>query len=480
MYFSIKHERIEKMQIIIVGAGKLGFKLAESLSQKDNHVTILDIEARAIEKASDQLDVLTIKGNGMQLDILENMNTSKADLLIAATSSDESNILICSMAKRLGCKMVVARVRNPEYTRQLSFIKAEMGIDHIVTPELAMAKEIVKYLLKGHALHMEEFAKGKVTMLDIKIQSIPSFTGKKIRELQIPESILIAAIHREGNIIIPNGDVELNATDTLYLIGKKDSINGFCKSTGNLSSRKYIKKALILGGGKAGYFLAQKLIKNGVLVKIIEQDKARCKYLAEQIPEALVIYGDGSDVNLLAEENITEMDAMVSVTGYDEENLLLALLAKQYGVEKVVAKVSRPSFIPIIEKLGIDLAVNPIMITASEILRFIQGGRVVSLSLLLGGNAEVLEIIVNRDSKIVGKMLYELGLPKGIIIGAIEHEGKVIIPNGNSIIHPGDRVIVFCLESEVSTLERFMYPSKGGFLNEFWNNYKGVGKPASF
>ena len=468
------------MQIIIVGAGKLGFKLAESLSQKDNHVTIIDTDARAIERASDQLDVLTIKGNGVQLDTLESINVSKTHLLIAATSSDESNILICSMAKRLGCKMVVARVRNPEYSKQLSFIKAEMGIDHIVTPEQAMAKEIVKYLLKGHALHMEEFAKGKVSMLDIRVQNIPNFTGKKIKELQMPESILIVAIHREGNIIIPYGDVELHPTDTLYLIGKKESINTFCKTSGNLSTKKYIKKALILGGGKAGYYLANKLIKNGVQVKIIEQDKERCKYLAEQIPEALVIYGDGSDVNLLVEENIEDMDALVSVTGYDEENLLLALLAKQYGVEKVVAKVSRPSFIPIIEKLGIDLAVNPVLITASEILRFIQGGRVVSLSLLLGGNAEVLEIITNYDSKIVGKKLHELGLPKGIIIGAIEHEGKVLIPNGNSIIHPGDRVIVFCLESEIATLERFMYPSKGGFLNELWNNHKGAGKSASF
>jgi trk system potassium uptake protein TrkA len=468
------------LQTIIVGAGKLGYKLAESLSQKNDNVIVIDVNQEALDKVNDHLDVLTVNDSGLNMEMLTRLNISKCHLLIAVTSSDEINMLVASMAKKMGCYNTIARIRNPEYSNQIEFIKREMNIDYVVNPDLATSKEIAKYLLKGQAIHMEDFAQGKVGMADFKANNLKDIIGKKIKDLNIPQNVLIAAISRNGATIIPNGETEIESTDIIYVIGKKESINQFSKNCGSLIGHKHVKKVIILGGGKIGYYLANNLIEHGVAVKIIERDKKRSQYLAENINGGLVIHGDGTDTELLLEEKIADMDAFVTVTGYDEENLLLGLLAKQNGVPKVIAKVSRPNYIPIIEKLGIDIAVNPVYITASDILRYIQGGKVVSISLLLGGDAEVLEIIATKNSQIIHKKLKDLQLPKGIIVGAIVHKGKVIIPNGDSEIVPGDRVIVFSLHSEVPKLEKLFGIRGGGIVYELFNSSKGSRQSINF
>ncbi len=467
------------MQIIIVGAGKLGYILAEFLSQKDNNVIMIDTSEKALEKANNQLDILTYKGNGAQISVLENFNIRNTDLLIATTDNDDTNMLICYLAKKLGCKRVVARIRDPEHSQQIDTLKKQLDIDFVANPELEMAKEIGAHLLKGQALNMEDFAKGKVSIVNYRVHDLDNMEGKKIKDVEIPKSVLIAAIFRDGEIIIPYGDTILQGNDTVYLIGEKESISMLQNTSNSLEHNTVVKKVMILGGGKATYYLAKRLLRHGVSVKIIERDEERCSYLAQELPGALIIHGDATDSYLLTEENISEVDALVSLTGYDEENLLMTLLAKKHGVGKVITKVSRTNYIPIIEQLGINNAVNPVMITAGEIMRFIQGGRVVSLFLLLGGKAEVLEVIAKENSKIVGKPLAELGLPKGIIIGSVVQKGKVIIPDGNSIINPGDRLIVFCLESEVTTLEKLFYKAKGGLIDELWDHYKGFRKSTS-
>lgn len=467
------------MQIIIVGAGKLGYILAEFLSQKDNNVIMIDTNEKALERANNQLDILTHRGNGAQIAVLEDFNVRNSDLLIATTNNDDTNMLICYLAKKLGCKRVVARIRDPEYSEQVETLKKQLDIDYVANPELEMAKEIGAHLLKGQALNMEDFAKGKVSIINFRAHDLEGMEGNRIKDIEIPKSVLIAAILRDGEIIIPYGDTILKGNDTIYLIGEKESINMFKNSSHNPERSIVVKKTMILGGGKATYYLAKRLIRHGVSVKIIEKDEERCTYLAQELPGALIIHGDATDPYLLTEENISEVDALVSLTGYDEENLLMTLLAKKHGVGKVITKVSRTNYIPIIEQLGINNAVNPVMITAGEIMRFIQGGRVVSLFLLLGGKAEVLEVIAKENSKIVGKPLAELGLPKGIIIGSIVQKGKVIIPDGNSIINSGDRLIVFCLQSEVTTLEKLFYKARGGLLDELLDRYKGIRKPTS-
>jgi len=464
------------MDIIIVGAGKLGYILADFLSQTENNVVMIDNDEKALERANNQLDILTFKGNGAQISVLEQFNIKNTDLLIATTDNDHSNMLICYLAKKLGCKRVIARIRDPEYSDQIDILKKQLDIDYVANPELEMAKEITAYLLKGQALNMEYFAKGKVSIASYSVNELDEMENKKIKDIILPKSVLIVAILRDGEIIIPNGDTTLQKNDIIYLIGEKESISMFRRSGNGLESNTAVKKVMILGGGKAAYYLAKKLIRNGVFVKIIERNEDRCSYLAQELPEALIIHGDATDPYLLTEENVSEVDALVSLTGFDEENLLMTLLAKKYGVGKVITKVSRSNYIPIIEQLGINNAVNPVMITAGEIMRFIQGGRVVSLFLLLGGKAEVLELIAKENSKIVGKPISELGFPKGIIIGSIVQKGKVIIPNGNSIIFPGDRLIVFCLQSEVATLEKMFYKNKGGLIDELWDYYKGFRK----
>ncbi|SCG83279.1 Trk system potassium uptake protein trkA homolog 1 K(+)-uptake protein trkA homolog 1 [Proteiniborus sp. DW1] len=467
------------MHIIIVGAGKLGYILAEFLSQNDNNVVMIDNNEKTLERANNQFDILTYKGNGAQMSVLEGFNIKNADLLIATTDNDDTNMLICYLAKKMGCKRVVARIRDPEYSDQVDTLKKQLDIDYAVNPELVMAKEIGAHLLKGQALNMEDFAKGKVSIVNYKVNELEGMEGKKIKDINIPKSVLIAAILRDGEVIIPYGDTLLHDNDTIYLIGEKESIGMFKSKRESLEHNIVVKKVMILGGGNAAYYLAKKLLKNGIFVKIIEKDEGRCGFLAQELPGALIIHGDATDPYLLTEENISEVDALVSLTGFDEENLLMTLLAKKYGVGKVITKVSRSNYIPIIEQLGINNAINPVMITAGEIMRFIQGGRVVSLFLLLGGKAEVLELIAKENSKIVGKPLAELGLPKGIIIGSIVQNGKVIIPNGDSIINPGDRLIVFCLQSEVMTLEKMFYKAKGGFIDELWHRYKGFRKSSS-
>lgn len=464
------------MHIIIVGAGKLGYILAEFLSKNENNVIMIDISEKALERANNQLDILTHKGNGAQISLLEEFNAKNADLVIATTNNDDTNMLICYLAKKLGCKKVVARIRDPEYSEQVDKLKKQLDIDYVANPDLEMAKEISAHLLKGQALNMEDFAKGRVSIINFRAGDLDGLVGKKLKDIEIPKSVLIAAIHRSGEIIIPHGDTELHENDTIYFIGEKEGISTFKEYSRHLEQNIVVKKTMILGGGKAAYYLAKRLVKHGVSVKIIEREEERCSYLAQELPGVLVIHGDATDPYLLTEENIGDVDALVSLTGYDEENLLMTLLAKKYGVGKVITKVSRSNYIPIIEQLGINNAVNPIMITAGEIMRFIQGGRVVSLSLLLGGQAEVLEVIAKEKSKIVGKPLSELGLPKGIIIGSIVHKGKVIIPDGNSVISPGDRLIVFCLQSEALALERLFYKTKGGVIDELWSHYKGFRK----
>ena len=283
-------------------------------------------------------------------------------------------------------------------------------------------------------------------------------------DLDIFEDLLIVAIFRDGELIIPYGNIELQEDDILNIIGSLEAINKFSERFHFINQRNKIKKVMILGGGNIAFYLVQKLRYNHIDVRIIEQDLERSTYLSEKLSDVLIIQGDGTDINLLEEEGLGSMDAFIGATGFDEQNLLMALIAKHAGVKMTIAKVSRPSYLKIIDSLGVDVFLNPINIAVSNILKFIRGGKVVSVSLLLGGEAEVIEMIALKDSRIVGKPLYQLGLPKGIIIGAIVHEGKVSIPNGNTVIYPNDRLIIFCLASDIPKLEAFTNPEKGGLF----------------
>lgn len=444
------------MKVMIIGAGKLGTKLAEAMLNGEIQITVMDKNPEVLARIKDHLDVLTINANGTVKRVLEELKISSYDMTISVTSDDNTNMIVSSIAKKLGCKYTIARIREPDYSNQLDFLKQMYNIDMVINPELATSNEIGRYLLENSAHYSGDYAKGKVSLVNFNIKNSIHYVGKKISDITHVDNMLIVAISRKGDTIIPHGGTILEENDVLYVIGQKEKTNEITKSLNASSGKKKLKKVMVLGGGKIGFYLANTLSKKGVSVKLIEANLDRCKFLADTVSDnVLVIHGNGTDVNLLEDENLADMDAFVGTTGFDEENLFMSLRAKQLDVRKVVAKISKQNYIHIIEKLGIDLAINPVNITASEILKHIRGGRVVSVSLLLDGRAEVTEIIAAENMSALNTPIKDLELPKGIIIGAIIHKNKVIIPEGNSIIRAGDHMVIFSLLSEVPALETF-------------------------
>lgn len=468
------------MRIAIIGAGKVGYQLVESLVKENHDILVVDTNQDVLDKINDNFDVLTKRGNGISSSLLKGLGIEGWDLFIAVTDSDEANIVACITSKKLGVKTAIARVRSPEYVVELDFMRSSLGIDYIINPEYATACEIIRLLLNTYASYAADFAKGQVRMSEIIIESTSVFAGKQIKDLKLPPGVVITAITRSGEVIIPNGFDYIMPDDTLYIMGEKSVVDRVAKNAGAHIVNNRVKNVMIIGGGRIGYYLAKGLERLDINVKIIEQDLERCKELAEGLDNALVLHGDGTDLTLLKAENIEGMDAFLAVTGYDEENLMVSVLAKRMGAKKVIAKVSRSNYTSVLETIGIDNAVSPKLITASDILRIVRGGRIVSISLLIGGRAEVLEIIPQEGAPILDKPLKELGIPKGIIFGAILRHGKVIIPNGDAVIKASDRVIVFTLDSRVDRVTQLFGCKRGGLgINEFVDSAKNAGDAAS-
>lgn len=445
------------MKIAIVGAGKLGLKVTEALLGGDHSVTIIDQDDAVLQRLTSHLDVMTVNANAKETKILKNLGIATYDYLIAVTDSDETNIVIAAFAKRLGCPKVIARVRDPEHMGQLGFIKETMGIDSIVNPDLSITVEIYKYLVEKYTLSNGIFSSGKVSLLEFSSGKMPQLIGLSMHEVgSVLGNMLVAAISRNGKVIIPHGDTIIHPEDGLYVIGERMPIMELNSQVHEKGKYTDLQKVMIVGGGKTGYYLAGKLAEFGVAVKIIEVDKNRCHYLSTHLEDVMILHGDATDLDLLEEENLDEMDAFVTATGYDEENLLLALMAKRHGIEDVIAKVSRESYSDLIESMGIDMALNPLDITASTILRFVQGSKRVISSVLIQGQAEIMEIVASDHMRLVDAPLRELDLPSGVIVAAIHRGLSVIIPDGDTIIEEGDRVIIFSLLTEIPELEKMI------------------------
>jgi len=471
---------VRKVRIIIVGAGKVGYQLVESLAKENHDILVVDTDQEVLDRINDNFDVLTKKGNGISSSLLKGLNIEGWDLLIAVTNSDEANIVACITAKKVGVKTAIARVRNPEYVVELDFMRSNLGIDYIINPEHATANEIIRLLLSTYASYAADFAKGQVRMSEIIIEAASGFAGKQIKDIKLPARVVITAITRNGEVIIPNGFDYVMPDDTLYIMGEKGVVDSVAKTAGVRIVNNRVKDVMIIGGGKIGYYLAKGLERLDINVKIIEQDIERCRELAEGLNDALVLHGDGTDITLLKAENVECMDAFIAVTGYDEENLLVSVLAKQMGAKKVIAKVSRSNYTSVLETIGIDNAVSPKLITASDILRIVRGGRIVSISLLIGGQAEVVELIPQEGAPVLNRPLKELGMPRSIIIGAILRKGKVMIPNGDSVIKSSDRVIVFTLDSHIDKVTQLFSRKGGGIsIHELINSAKNAGDAAS-
>ena len=445
------------MKVCVVGIGKLGYSIALALLGGGNEVTIIDNDNERIQNAGSNLDAFTVQGDAIQIETLKGIDIASHDLIIAATEEDEKNMIICAFAKKLGCPKTMARVRSPEHIKQLQFIKDTIGIDRLLNPDFACAREIFKYLTQQEAIEGGLFVQDGIAILEFKADRMPDLVGQKIMDSRhYIEGMLIGAVSRNGKITVPNGSSVIEAGDTLYVVGLENDIYNL---NGKLRAKKVEelpKRVMIAGGGKSGLFLAKMLEQKGISVKIIEIDYERCKELASELGSSMVLNGDASEIDVLMDEGLESMDAFVAVTGFDEENLLLSLLVRQHGVESVVAKVSRQTFIPVIKNLGTSAIINPQEIIANDVLASIRRSGIVLFSKLIHGQAEFREIQAEGSMPLTKKSLADLDIPEGIIILALRRGKSIIIPNGKTQIAAGDKVVILSLLSAGGELEALL------------------------
>lgn len=437
------------MNIIIVGAGKVGYTLAEHLSREEHDVTIVDTRDEALHRADETLDVMCIKGSGASIHILREAGADTADILIAATNLDEINMICCMTAKRLGTRFTIARVRNVEYTEDTPALKQHMGIDTLINPEKATAVEIAQLLRFPSAANIETFYRGRVELMSFRAREEDFFLGHPLSALSrqvrnLP--MLFCAADRNGEILIPDGSFVPQAGDRLYVIGAPLGVHEFFKLIGRYAP--HVHNVFAVGGGRITHYLATILERMNIHIKIVEMDSTRCRDLSEQLPHSLIIHGDGTDQDLLESENLADADAFVALTGRDEDNLIISLYAMQRGVSKVVAKCNRQNYAGIVRDLGLDSVISPKVLTANQILQIVRGmqntkGSVMNtLYRIADGGAEATEFVVNGTTLHLGVPLKELSLKKGILVAVIIHQGRTIIPEGSSTIEMGDTVII--------------------------------------
>lgn len=437
------------MDIVIVGCGKVGFSLAEQLVLETHNVTIVDQSESSLHRAGDQLDVMTVRGNGVSVATLLEAGADSADLLVAATNSDEVNMVCCLTAKSLGTGYTIARIRNPEYISSLAELRRNLKIDMVINPENATAIEIYRLLRFPAAANIETFCRGRVELMGVRLQERDFLVGKPIHTLspQVKKlSLLFCAADRGGEVFIPNGSFVPLAGDKLYLVGQPDSLDQFFHLLGRYAPQ--VRQVFLVGGGKISMYLAKLLSATGIRLKIVERCEDRCRLISERFPKAMVICGDGTDSELLDSENLTSSDAFVALTDRDEDNLIISLYAMQKGLPKVVTKCNRQNYAGIVRSLGLDSVVSPKFITASHILHRVRGmqnsqGSVMnSLHRIADGAAEAMEFTVGPNTRHLGTPLKDLRLKSGVLLAVIVRGAEIIIPEGSSYLQEDDSVII--------------------------------------
>ncbi len=437
------------MEIIIVGGGKVGSALAEVLSG-EHSVTIIDKNEARIKSLTNDFDVMGIAGNCLQTEILSEANVDKANIFIAVTSSDEVNILSCLIAKKMKARHCIARVRSPEFDKQMVFMREELGISMMVNPDYNAANEIAKVLRYPEAINIESFAKGRVDLAEIRITKGSILENLALTQLsrRLRLDVLICAVQRGEELIIPNGNFILRAGDKIHMTASHSAMVKFFKSISAAYREKRVKSAVLIGGGRVAYHLAQQLREMGVKVKIIEINKERCLELSERLNKVSICCGDGTDHDLLKEERVYDADAVVTLTGIDEENILLSLLAKNNGVEKVVTKVNRMTLMQLTETLDLDSIISPKSITVSQILQYVrakqnsQGNNITTLYRLVNDRLEAIEFIIREPKDYVDVPLKKLKIRDDVLIASIARGNELIIPKGDDCLKINDSVVV--------------------------------------
>ncbi|MCC4212755.1 Trk system potassium transporter TrkA [Leeuwenhoekiella parthenopeia] len=446
------------MKIVIAGAGEVGFHLAKLLSFESQDITLIDVDKESIAYADTHLDIRTIRGDSTSIQTLKDARIENTDLIIAVTASETTNITVCVLAKQMGAKRTIARISNTEFieNQEVAGFK-KFGIDELISPESLAAAEIELLLSQSAFNDSYEFEEGALTMVGTSLSRTASFVGKSVKEAAriFPElHFMPIAIQREGTqyTLIPRGDTIFKEGDQVYFMTVKGGVEEIYKLTGQV--HEDIKNVMILGGSKIGFKTARDLCSDSFNVKLVEKDNDKAFDIAEKLPKALVINGDGRNVELLEEENIYDMDAFIAVTGNSETNIMSCLVAKSKGVKKTIALVENMDYFQLSHSIGIDTLINKKLLAANNIFRYIRKGDVVAMTKLNNMNAELLEFIAKPNSKVIGKRIKDLDFPRSATIGGIVRDGVGIIALGENKIQVGDRIVVCCLLRSINKVER--------------------------
>jgi trk system potassium uptake protein TrkA len=443
------------MRVIIVGAGEVGYQIAKFLTLERIDVIIIDKDPEKLKRISEELDVAVIEAEGGDPTALKEAEADKADILLAVTNSDETNMIACLLAKAMfKIPRKIARIRNPDYFFNKELLgKNNLDIDPAINPELEVAKAITRLLEIPFATEVEDFENGLIKVIGFKVPEKISIADRPLKELKsiINKKFLIGIVERGDEVFVPSGDDVIKPGDIIYIPIRKIDI----ADTASILevSIKPSKRIMIFGGGRIGYYIASSM-ENKADIKIIEKNEERCKYLSKYLGRSLILHGDGTDQKLLIEENIANMDVVVAVTNNDELNIMASLLAKKLGAKKTIAIVNRTDYITLAHSLGLQAVLSPRLITASTILRYVRKGDVLSLTAIAEDKAEIIEARASKNSSLVGKTLKEARLPRASIIGAIVRDSNPIIPTGFDKVLENDRLVIFALRESIKDIEK--------------------------
>ena len=442
--------KVKGLQIIIVGCGKVGRTLVEQLSKEGNDITIVDKDAEKVQTISGLYDVMGVTGNGASYSVQMDAGIENADLIIAVTDSDELNLLCCTVAKRVGNCAAIARVRTPDYSMEAGYLRDKLGLAMIINPEMEASRVAARILYAPTALEVNAFAHGQAEMIKIKVPESNMLAGMKIarvgKEVDNIDKILICAVERGEEVYIPSGDFKIEAGDIISFVTSRTQARAFLQRIGFKTNQ--VKDCMIIGGGKAAYYLARQLLNMGISVKIIENDRKRCEELSVLLPKAVVINGNGTDEELLKEEGITRTEAFVPLTGIDEENIMLTLYARQVSNAKVITKINRIAFREVIGSLDLGSVIYPRYITSEAIIAYVRAKKdsmdsnIETLYHMFNSRVEAIEFRVRKESAVTGVPLMKLSLKKNLLISFINRNNDIIIPSGHDTIEVGDTVMI--------------------------------------
>ena len=443
-----KNKTKNGLQIIIVGCGKVGSTLIAQLTKEGHEITIIDKNPHKIHDITNLYDVMGVVGNGASFSVQKEAGIDSADLIIAVTESDELNLLCCTVAKQSANCAAIARVRTPDYNNDINYIREKLGLALIINPELEAAKEISHILYLPAALEVNSFAYGQAEMIKLKIPHGSVLDGMPLFDVRskLVRGILICVVERDGQVHIPSGNFKLQGGDVISYLGVRSHSRAFLKAIG--FDTRQVRNAMIVGGGRVAFYLAQKLLGNGIDVKIIENDPVHCNFLSDHLPKATIIHGDGTSEELLKEEGIEDAESFIPLTGIDEENIMLTLYAKQVSNAKVVTKINRITFTDVINQLDLGSVIYPKYITSEAIIAYVRAKQaskdrnIETLYHMYDSRVESIEFIVDEESAVTGVPLKDLKLKPNLLIACISRQGNVFIPGGNDAIAPGDTVII--------------------------------------